>query len=109
MALGIVWWDGGLLCEASAKTHVPLLCCRCTAAQFWGGLVCALWSGRPHFPSNSQAKAIYLITGGKQPDKKQKAASAFESKKLQIQTRIDNLDKVRRFQRLPDALVQFVL
>lgn len=45
---------------------------------------------------NAQVKAIYVITGGKQPDKKVKNASKFETKKLQIQARIDNIDKVGR-------------
>ena len=40
-------------------------------------------------------KAIYLITGGKQPDKKQKNISAFEAKKIAITSRIDNIDRVR--------------
>lgn len=40
-------------------------------------------------------KTIYLVTGGKQPDKKLKNGGKFETKKLQILSRIDNLDKVR--------------
>ena len=41
-----------------------------------------------------QTKAIYLITGGKQVEKP-KHATAFDAKKAQVQSRIENIDSVR--------------